>query len=136
MAASQNNEQRQLFILPSASTVVEHFYLLTLEAVAHRCSVKKVLLEISLNLQENTCARASFLIILQAPATLLKKKFWRMCFPVNFAKFLRTPILTEHLWWLLLILKLATVLERVFVFPGPRPFAWPPTLALAPGLRP
>ena len=25
-----------------------------------------------------------------------------MCFPVNFAKFLRTPFLTEHLWWLLL----------------------------------
>ena len=24
------------------------------------------------------------------------------CFPVNFAKFLRTPLLTEHLWWLLL----------------------------------
>ena len=23
------------------------------------------------------------------------------CFPVNFAKFLRTPFLTEHLWWLL-----------------------------------
>ena len=27
---------------------------------------------------------------------------WRSCFPVNFAKFLRTPFLTEHLWWLLL----------------------------------
>ena len=22
------------------------------------------------------------------------------CVPVNFAKFLRTPFLTEHLWWL------------------------------------
>ena len=37
------------------------------EAVAQRCSVKKVLLEISQNLQENTCARVSFLIKLQAP---------------------------------------------------------------------
>ena len=27
---------------------------------------------------------------------------WRRCFPVNFAKFLRAPFLTEHLWWLLL----------------------------------
>ena len=36
------------------------------------------------------------------PATLLKKEFWRRCFPVNFAKFLRTPFFTEHLWWLLL----------------------------------
>ena len=26
-------------------------------------------------------------------ATLLKKRLWRRCFPVNFAKFLRTPIL-------------------------------------------
>ena len=27
------------------------------------------------------------------PATLLKKRLWHMCFPVNFAKFLRTPFL-------------------------------------------
>ena len=26
-------------------------------------------------------------------ATLLKKRLWRRCFPVNFAKFLRTPFL-------------------------------------------
>ena len=36
------------------------------------------------------------------PATLLKKRLWHRCFPVNFAKFLRTPFLIEHLWWLLL----------------------------------
>ena len=36
------------------------------------------------------------------PATLLKKRLWHGCFPVNFAKFLRTPFLKEHLWWLLL----------------------------------
>ena len=36
------------------------------------------------------------------PATLLKKRLWDRCFPVNFARFLRTPFLTEHLWWLLL----------------------------------
>ena len=27
------------------------------------------------------------------PATLLKKRLWERCFPVNFAKFLRTPFL-------------------------------------------
>ena len=47
------------------------------EAVVRRCSVKKVFLEISQNSQENTCARVSFLIKLQAlglrPATLLKR---------------------------------------------------------------
>ena len=39
------------------------------------------------------------------PATLLKRRLWHRCFPVNFVKFLRTPILTEHLWWLLLKLQ-------------------------------
>ena len=33
---------------------------------------------------------------------LLKKRLRHRCFPVNFARFLRTPFLTEHLWWLLL----------------------------------
>ena len=36
------------------------------------------------------------------PATLLKKRLGHMCFPVNFAKFLRTHFLTEHIWWLIL----------------------------------
>ena len=36
------------------------------------------------------------------PATLLKKRLWHSCFPVNFVKFLRIPFYIEHLWWLLL----------------------------------
>ena len=36
------------------------------EAVVQSCSVKKVFLEISQNLQENACARISFLVKLQA----------------------------------------------------------------------
>ena len=47
-------------------------------------SVKKVFLKISQNSQENTRPQ---------PATLLKKSLWYNCFPVNFAKFLRTPFL-------------------------------------------
>ena len=43
------------------------------EAVAQTCSIKKVFLEILQNSQENTCARVSFLIKLQASATLLKR---------------------------------------------------------------
>ena len=35
-------------------------------------------------------------------ATLSKKRLWHRCFPVHLAKFLRTPSLTEDLWWLLL----------------------------------
>ena len=34
------------------------------------------------------------------PATLLKERLWHRSFPVNFAKFLRTPYFIEHLWWL------------------------------------
>ena len=63
------------------------------EAVIQKCSVKKVLLEISQNLQENTCVRVCNFI----------KRFWHRCFPVNFAKFLITPFLTEHLQWPLLM---------------------------------
>ena len=57
-----------------------------LEAVVQRCSVKKIFLKISRNSQENTCARVSW------------------CFPMNFVKFLRTPISIEYHWWLLLYL--------------------------------
>ena len=53
-------------------------------------------LEISQNLQENTCARVSFFI---------KKRLLHKCFPVNFAKFLRTPFIIEYLWWLLLVVE-------------------------------
>ena len=74
-------------------------FLHTAEAVTGSCSVKKVFLEIWQNSQENTCGRVSFSIKLQA---LLKKRLWRRCFPVDFAKFLRTPFLIEHLRWLLL----------------------------------
>ena len=32
--------------------------------------------------------------------TLLKKTLWHSCFPVNFARFLKTPCFTEHIRWL------------------------------------
>ena len=56
------------------------------------------------HLQENTCVRFSFLIKLQAEAcrTLLKKRLWRSCSPVNFPNFLRTAVFIEHFWLLLL----------------------------------
>ena len=36
------------------------------------------------------------------PATLLKKRLWHKCFPVNFAIFLRAPLLQNTSGWLLL----------------------------------
>ena len=37
-----------------------------------------------------------------------KKRLWHRCFPVNFAKFLRTAFSLEHLWWLLLTIRIFT----------------------------
>ena len=49
-------------------------------------------------------------MLLTRPATLLKKRLWEKCFPVNFAKFLRTPFLQNASVQLRL-----TVKEKVFV---------------------
>ena len=39
-------------------------------------------------------------------------RLWHKCFTVNFAKFLRTPFLKEHLRWLLLV---ANFSERIYL---------------------
>ena len=44
------------------------------------------------------------------PATLLKKRFWHRCFPVNFAKFLRIPFLKDTSGRLLLLKRMALFL--------------------------
>ena len=55
------------------------------EAVARRCSVKKVFLEISQNSQENTCVIVSFLIKLQAWAcNFIKKETLALVFSCEF----------------------------------------------------
>ena len=58
-----------------------------LKAVVRSCSVEEVFQEILPN---------------SDPATLLNKRLWHRCFPVNFAKFLGTLFFTEHLRWVLL----------------------------------
>ena len=79
---------------------------------------KKLLLKILQNSKENTCDKVSFLIKLHAaPATLLKKRLWHWCFPVNFAKFLRTPFSNNtfgQLLLMLLILYLSTTIRIQF----------------------
>ena len=47
------------------------------------------------------------------PATSLKKRLWHRCFSVNFAEFLRTPFITEHLWCLFLEIQIKS-LEILF----------------------
>ena len=68
-------------------------------------------IEISQNSQENTSARVSFLnkVVGLRPATLFKKRLWRRCFPVNFAKFPRTPFLQNTSGWLLLLCSRTTI---------------------------
>ena len=34
----------------------------------------------------------------QKQSSLLKKRLWLRCFPVNFVKFLKTHFVREHLW--------------------------------------
>ena len=45
-----------------------------IEAVAQRCSLKTMFLEISQNSQENTCVRVSILMKLQVEANIFIKK--------------------------------------------------------------
>ena len=56
-----------------------------------RCSVKKgVLRNFAKFTGKHLCQSFFFNKVL---ATLLKKRLWHRCFPVNFAKFLRAPFL-------------------------------------------
>ena len=49
------------------------------------------------------CKKGAFNILISfRPGTLLKERLQHRCFPVNFAKFSRTPFFLEHLRWLLL----------------------------------
>ena len=46
------------------------------------------------------------------PATLLKERHWHRCFPVNFAKFLRTPFLQNTYGRLLLYIRFSSILSN------------------------
>ena len=73
------------------------------EAVAQRCSVKKVFLKMLINSQENKVPESFFdKVAGLRPVTLLKKRLWHRCSPVNLSKSLRTPLLIEQLRWLFL----------------------------------
>ena len=58
-------------------------------------SSKKVVLKISQNLLENTCVGSLFNnnVAGQKTCNYVKKRLQRSCFPVNIAKFLKTPFL-------------------------------------------
>ena len=58
-----------------------------------RCSLRKgVIRNFAKFTGKHLCQRLFFNKVAGlTPATLLKKRLWHRCFPVNFAKFLRTP---------------------------------------------
>ena len=85
-----------------------------LEAVVQRSSVKKGVLKNFAKLPGKRLCQSLFFNKISGlkPATLLKNRLWHRGFPVNFAKFPRTPFFTELHWWLLL--KSSMPVDRVF----------------------
>ena len=63
-----------------------------------KCSKKELFLKILQNSKENNCPRFSFLIKLQASATVLKETQAQVFSCEIAAKFLRTAIFKEHHW--------------------------------------
>ena len=59
----------------------------------HQCSVKEGCSQKFRKIHRKTLYQSLFLTTGLTPATFFKKRIWRRCFPVNFAKFLTTPFL-------------------------------------------
>ena len=75
------------------------------EVVTQRCSVKKMLLRILQNFEENTYIRVSFLIKLNVSAcNFIKKEILTQVFSCKFCEIFKNTFSIEHLRWLLLFL--------------------------------
>ena len=81
-----NFDEDPLLLLPS--------YVYLSEAAIEAVLSEKVFLEISQNLQENTCARASFLIKLQAS---LKKETLALVLSCEFCEISKNTFFAEHI---------------------------------------
>ena len=67
-----------------------------MRSIHQRCSVRKGVLEILQNSQENTCARFSFLIKLQASS--LRLQTLTQMFSCEFCEISKNTFFTEHFW--------------------------------------
>ena len=105
---------KEMIIFPSSPSVNYILsFMKTSEYVAQRCSVEKVFLEIRKIHRKSPVPESLFNEVADhRTETWLKKRLWHRYFPVNFAKFLRKPFLTERLLWLLR--KLVRLWRRVF----------------------
>ena len=65
-----------------------------------RCSLIKALLRNFAKMTRKYLCQSLFFnkVAGLSPATLLKKRLWHGCSPVSFAKCLRKPFFTDHLW--------------------------------------
>ena len=68
-------------------------------SIQQRCSLRKGVLRNFVKFTGKHLCQSLFLNKVSGlrPATLLKKRLWHRCFPVNFVKFLRTPFSIEHI---------------------------------------
>ena len=83
-----------LFLLRKLTVSTRLWYT---EAATRGVWCKKMFVEIWQNSQENTCARASFLIKLQA-YNFIKKETLTQVFSCEFCKIFKNTYFTEHLW--------------------------------------
>ena len=90
--AISNIEHFKQFIFRTLFIAVENilciYVVLTAEAATRGVPLKKGVLR---NFTQFTGKHLYQSVASLRPATLLKKRLWHRCFPVNFAKFLRTP---------------------------------------------
>ena len=85
------------------------------EAVVRMCFVKEGVLKNFTKFTRKHLCQSLFLnkVTGVRPPTLLKRRLWHKCFPVNFVKFLRTPFFKEHLRWLQETTDLVTLTEEI-----------------------
>ena len=67
---------------------------MTTRSSHQRCSIRKGVLRNFATFTGKHLCQVLFYnkVACPEPATLLKERLWRRCFPMNFAKFLRTPL--------------------------------------------
>ena len=80
------------------------------EVVVQTCSVKKVFLDISQNLQESTCPRDSFL------KKFIKKETLAQLFSYEFCEISKNIFFIEHLWWLFVTQTYRKILAPALVY--------------------
>ena len=94
----KSNNLDKTFLIPFSKSYVHQIWRPCWVSKKHhrsshrRCSVKKMFLKVSQISPENTCVGVCFQYGLQT-CNSIKKRLQHRCFPVKFAKFLRTPIL-------------------------------------------